>query len=120
MRIGFVVNDVQTEEAGYTTIRLAMTGVNRGHEAWLMGAGDLAFDPDGLVRARARSVTKVSYKSTKQFLSDLQGSKAKVERITVDHLDVLILRNDPAEDRIKRPWAQTAGVMFGRPCCAKA
>lgn len=114
MRIGFVVNDVQTEEAGYTTIRLAMTAVNRGHESWLMGAGDLAFDPDGLVRARAKSVTKVSYKSNKQFLTDLQGPKAKVDRITVDHLDVLILRNDPAEDRIKRPWAQTAGIMFGR------
>lgn len=114
MRIGFVVNDIRTEEPGYTTTRLAMAATNRGHESWHIGAGDLAFDPDGSIRARARSVTKKSYKSNKTFLAELQGIKARVERITVDDLDVLMLRNDPAEDRIRRPWRQTAGVMFGR------
>lgn len=114
MRLGFIVNDVQTEQTGYTTTRLAMTAVNRGHEAWLMGVGDLAFDMDGSVRARARTVPKSNYKSNKTFLAEVQGSKARVERITVDDLDVLMLRNDPAEDRIKRPWATTAGIMFGR------
>ena len=114
MKIGFVVNDVQTEETGYTTTRLAMTAVNRGHEAWLIGAGDIALDADDMVRARARSVTKTSYKSNKTFLAEIQGPKARSERITVDELDVLLLRNDPAEDRIQRPWRQTAGIMFGR------
>lgn len=52
MRIGFVVNDVQTELAAYTTTRLAMTAINRRHEAWLIGTGDLAYDPDGSIRAR--------------------------------------------------------------------
>ena len=55
MRIGLVVNQVETEEYGYTTTRLAMAAVNRGHEAWHIGAGDLAFDPDDHVRARART-----------------------------------------------------------------
>jgi glutathione synthase len=114
MRIGFVVNDVQTEEAGYTTTRLAMAAINRAHEAWHIGAGDLAMDPDGCVRARARTVTKTSYKSNKAFLAELQGPKARVERVTVNDLDVLLLRNDPAEDRIRRPWAQMVGIMFGR------
>ena len=58
MRIGFVVNDIATEEEGYTTTRLAMAAVNRGHEAWLIGTGDFAFDPDDYVRARARSVRR--------------------------------------------------------------
>ena len=114
MRIGFVVNDVQTEEASYTTTRLAMAAANRGHEAWLIGTGDLAYDPDGSVRARARTVTKKGYKSNAVFLAELQGPKARAERITVDDLDVLVLRNDPAEDRVRRPWAQPAGIMFGR------
>lgn len=114
MRIGFIVNDVGTEEAGYTTTRLAMTAVNRGHETWLIGTGDLAYDPDGSIRARARSVTKKAYKSNKLFLAELQGPKARAARITVDDLDVLMLRNDPAEDRTRRSWAQTAGIMFGR------
>jgi len=114
MKLGFVVNDVQTEEAGYTTTRLAMTALNRGHDAWLMGVGDLAFDPDGWIRARARTAPKANYKTTKSFLSDMQGPKARVERISVSELDVLMLRNDPAEDRIRRPWASMAGIMFGR------
>lgn len=114
MRIGFVVNDVQTEQAGYTTTRLAMAAVNRGHEAWEIGVGDFAFDPDGSVRARARAAPKTKYKATNTFLADLQGPKARVERVTVDDLDVLMLRNDPAEDQGRRPWAQMAGIMFGR------
>ena len=40
MKIGFVVNDVQTEQSGYTTTRLGMWAVNRGHEVWVIGLGD--------------------------------------------------------------------------------
>jgi glutathione synthase len=114
MKIGFVVNDVATEEAGYTTTRLAMTALARGHETWHIGAGDLAFDPDDNVRARALGVARKNYKTGKAFLEELQGPKARRERITVDELDVLLLRNDPAGDQGRRAWAQTAGVMFGR------
>jgi glutathione synthase len=115
MKIGFIVNDVQTEQAGYTTTRLAMAAVGRGHEAWLIGAGDLAYDPDDYVRARAKTVSKNGkYKSTNAFLEEIQGPRARVERICVDQLDVLMLRNDPAEDVGRRTWAQTAGIMFGR------
>lgn len=114
MRIGFVVNDVATEEAGYTTTRLAMSSVNRGHETWLIGAGDLAFDPDDHVRARARGVNKTKFKSLKSFLDELRGPKGCSERITVDDLDVLMLRNDPSTDKGKRSWAQMAGINFGR------
>ncbi len=114
MRIGFVVNDIQTEEKGYTTTRLAMTAVNMGHEAWVMGVGDLAYDPDEKIRARARTASAKSYKSTEVYLKALQGARAKQERITVDDLDVLMLRNDPSADVIQRPWAQTAGIIFGR------
>jgi glutathione synthase len=114
MKIGFVVNSVETELAGYTTTRLAMAAVNRGHEAWLIGTGDLALDPDDYVRARARSAPKSKYKSLENFLEELRGSRAKAERITIDDLDVLMLRNDPAEDIGRRAWAQMAGILFFR------
>lgn len=114
MRIAFVVNDVHTEEAGYTTTRLAMSAVNRGHETWVVGVGDFAFDPDEVIRARARTAPKRNYKFAATFLEDLQGPRAKVERISVDDLDVLMLRNDPAQDTGRRSWAQMAGIMFGR------
>lgn len=114
MRIGFVVNDILTEKPGYTTIRLAMAAVNLGHEAWLMGAGDFAYDSDENIRARARSVKKSKYKSSEIFLKDLQGKNAKTERITVDDLDVLMLRSDPSDDVGQRSWAQASGIIFGR------
>lgn len=114
MNIGFFVNDVATEQAGYTTIRLAQAATNAGHTAWLMGAGDLAYDPDEAIRARARRVPRGNYKTTKTYLTELQGSKAISERITVDDLDVLLLRNDPSDDAIKRPWAANIGIVFGR------
>lgn len=114
MRIGFVVNDVMTEQKGYTTTRLGMAALNMGHEAWVMGVGDLAYDPDERIRARARMARGRKYNSTEVYLRELQGNKAKTERITVDELDILMLRNDPSEDASRRPWAASAGIIFGR------
>jgi glutathione synthase len=114
MRIGFIVNDIETEEAGYTTTRLAMAALNLGHEMWEIGVGDLAYDADDRVRAHARTAPEKEYQDTESFLSDLQGKKARVERITVDDLDVLMLRSDPAADTASRPWAQTAGLLFAQ------
>lgn len=114
MRIGLMVNDIATEEAGYTTTRLALAAINRGHEAWVMSAGDFAYDPDEKIRARARHAPNEKYKSGSAYLAGLRGSKAKVKRITVDDLDVLMLRSNPAEEVGSRPWAQSAGIEFGR------
>jgi glutathione synthase len=114
MRIGFFVNSIKSEEPGYTTTRLAMAALNRGHEAWVMDAHSFAYDPDEKIRARARSAPKAQYKSSENYLADLQGKKAKLERITVDDLDVLMLRNDPSTDSGLRSWAQTVGINFGR------
>jgi glutathione synthase len=114
MKIGFVVNDISTEKEGYTTVRLAFEAINLGHQAFLMGVGDLAYDPDEHIRARARTVPKKRYKVLKNFLADLQGEKAQRERITMDDLDVLMLRNVPSDDIITRPWAATIAAEFGR------
>ncbi|MBU1698516.1 MAG: glutathione synthase [Candidatus Eisenbacteria bacterium] len=115
MRVGFMVNDIDTEQAGYTTIRLAMALINRGHEAWFMGAGDFALDPEDKVKARARTVIGKKYKSSEVITADLQGKKrSRIERITVDDLDVLMLRNDPSTEPGFRAWAQTSGINFGR------
>ncbi len=114
MRIAFVVNDIATEEAGYTTTRLGVAAVNRGWEAWVIGVGNLEYDPDERVRAFARRVPKRRYKAGSTYLADLQGPKAIEERITVDDLDVLMLRNDPSTEKGRREWAKTAAIDFGR------
>ena len=113
MRIGFVVNNVQTEKAQFTTTRLAMAAVNQGHEAWELGVGDFIYSPDGSIRAVARGVKGTAYESLEDFLDELQGEEGRTETITVDDLDVLLMRYDPAEDKRDRPWAQNAGILFG-------
>lgn len=114
MKIGFIVNDIRTEEAGYTTTRLAMKAIEMGHEAWVMGVGDLAYDSDEIVRARARSVGRRKVQDSDAYLAILQGTKAKRARVTLADLDVLLLRNDPAADAKDRSWAQSVGPVFGR------
>ncbi len=114
MKIGLIVNDYRTEEPGYTTSRIAVAAIGLGHEVWVMGVGDLAYDPDDRVSARARRAPKSKYKTTEIYLKDLQGHGAVTERIAVDDLDVLLLRNDPSTDAVLRPWAATAGILFGR------
>ena len=114
VRIGFVVNDVMTEQAGYTTTRLGIAANNRGHEAWVISVGDLAYDPDELVRAQATRAPKPRYKDGAAYLRDIQGKNAIRERVTVDDLDVLFLRNVPSDEKGKREWAKTAALDFGR------
>ena len=115
MKIGFVVNDVMTEEKGFTTVRLAHEAHKQGHEAYLFGVGDMAYDPDEFVRARARSGLKdKKYASQETYLKDVQGKNGLKQRITVDELDVLMLRNVPSDDYLKRPWASSTAAEFGR------
>ena len=114
MKLGLIVNDIKSEEAGYTTSRLGVAAINHGHETWIMSVGDLAYDPDDRIRARARRAPKSKYSTSASYLKDVQGDNAVLERITVDDLDVLLLRNDPAQDAVSRPWAATAAIVFGR------
>jgi len=114
MKIGFVVNDVKTEQTGYTTTRLGMWAVNRGHEVWVIGLEDFAYDPDENIKARAYSVPKRTYKTTETYLKALQNKTNAAVRITVDELDILMLRSDPANEVGSRSWAGTAGINFGR------
>jgi glutathione synthase len=114
MKIGFVVNEVETEKTTYTTTLLAMEAVNLGHESWVIGLGDLAYDLDDHIRARAVTVPRKNYKSPKIFLDDLKGESAVRKRITIEDLDVLMLRNVPSDDTLTRPWAANIAVEYGR------
>jgi glutathione synthase len=119
MKLGLVCNDIATEEESYTTTRLGLKAVERGHDVWLMGVGDFASDPDDTVRAWARAAPETAYGSPADYLAAVQGESARVERILVDDLDVLFLRNDPAADLGTRPWAQSAGFVFGQRAAAR-
>jgi glutathione synthase len=49
----------------------------------------------------------------------VQADEDAVEIVTVDDLDVLVMRNDPAEDQTERPWAVTSGVLFAQLSVAR-
>ena len=112
MKIGFVVNDVATEQAVYTTTRLALAATQAGHEVAVMGLGDFAYEPDGSLSARARSASDKGYRSLERYLADVQKPDGD-KQVRVDEFDVVMLRNDPAEDAGDRPWAPTAAIAFG-------
>ena len=119
MRIGFVVNQVMTEKPEYTTTRLGLAATRRDHQTWLMGVDDFAHEPDGTVTAHARTSGRPESASLDAYLEEVRGHAGRQEQILVDELDVLFMRNDPAEDAIDRPWAVTSGVLFGQLAVAR-
>ncbi len=119
MKLGFVVNDVATEKNNYTTIRLARTAAERGHEVALIGLADFIYGSDDSVQAIARCPARDSYKDDDDFLADVQGADAEPCRVSVDELDVLMLRSDPAEEMVDRPWAPNSGLLFAQLAAIK-
>ena len=120
MKIGFVVNSIATEHPEYTTTRLALAATRRGHDTWLMGVDDFSHRLDGSVAAHARSASGRKHKSLATYLDSVRADdRAAVEPISVDDLDVLVMRNDPADDAVERPWAVTSGVLFGQLSVAR-
>lgn len=113
MRIGFVVNDVETEDPRYTTNRLALSAKEMGHEPWFMGIGDFAYEPDGSLSTKARAGKAKTYRSLARHLADVQRPDVE-EFIGLDEFDVVMLRNDPADDAESAAWANNAGVAFGQ------
>jgi glutathione synthase len=119
MKIGFVINDMATEKNNYTTIRLARTAVNRGHQVALIGLGNFIYDANGTVRAKANVPRHEHYEDDDALLADLQGDGAEIQRISVEELDVLLLRSDPAEEVVDRPWAPNSGLLFAQLAALK-
>lgn len=118
VRIAFLVNSVATEQPGYTTVRVFHAAVVQGHEAWILGIGDMTYGVDERVYAHGRTpnpttLGKARAKDHAAMLRHLQSSECRRETICLDETDILLLRNNPADD-IERPWAQSAGVVFGR------
>jgi glutathione synthase len=113
MRLAFFVNDVTTEIDEYTTTRLARAASQRGHEVWYVGVGDVEFgESDGQLVARAHAA---EFENNDTLESFMKGIKERdPERIVMDDLDVLFLRNDSIDDLQERPWASPLGVVFGR------
>jgi glutathione synthase len=119
MKIGFVVNGIDTEQAAFTTSRLCVTGIRSGHECHVMGVGDFVYAPDGSIHAYAKTVSADDCESLTDYIEALRSEENQREKIAVDDLDVLLLRNDPSDDVAERAWAQTSGILFGQLAAAR-
>ena len=76
MRLGLMVNDLKTEDSGYTTTRLAVAALARGHEAWVISAGDFAYGTDDRVYAQATMAPQKNYKGGKAYMAAIHGPGA--------------------------------------------
>ena len=113
MKIGFVVNDINTEYPGFTSTVLAQAACRLGHEVCYMGVGDFSLRPDDHTFALARTVPPGNYPTGKALLDRLLGKENPAKRMCIDDLDILLLRNDANADALERPWARMAGINFG-------
>ena len=113
MNLGFIVNDIASEKLTYATIHLAFRALQMGHTVYFTGVGDLIYFPEGHMGARARTVDS-GVSTLEEFLDALQREENEARVITAKDLDVLWIRNDPSADIETRPWAQMAGVVFGK------
>ncbi|MEV6596380.1 hypothetical protein AB0M36_05860 [Actinoplanes sp. NPDC051346] len=113
MRLAFFVNDVATEIDEYATTRLARAASQTGHEVWYIGVGDVELgESDGRLVARAHAADFHEGDTLESFMTAVKERDA--ERIVMDDLDALFLRNESIDDMQQRPWASPLGAVFGQ------
>jgi glutathione synthase len=96
MRICFVVNAIRTQRFTYTTLHLAYEAYRRGHQVFMAGVDEFGYGDDERVRAQVVSLPAGACKSGKKFWRALRAEDAPRREISLDELDVVFLRNNPA------------------------
>ena len=114
MKIGLLVNDILTEKEDYTTVKIAITALQMGHEVFYFDVEDFELMPNEDLNFFAVHFKELNFKDSKEFVSILHKRKEKKEKFCIKELDILMLRNNPPEDYKVRPWAQNVGIIFGR------
>lgn len=112
MRIAFLINSFETEKHTYTTTRLALAAQKAGHDVFYLSVEDFIYDPDETLRVRVRAPGG-TYKTEKTFWAGVKDDGVE-DRLPIGEIDALLLRNNPADDTTERPWAQSAGIVFGQ------
>lgn len=120
MRIAIFVNQVEAIRPEQSTTRIAATLTDRGHDVWLVGLGDLSLDVATCTRAIGWSTPAEAgpYRSMERYLEAVRGPGCRKEHLEIDSFDAVLMRVNPARDK-ERPWAQQAGIHFGRAAAAR-
>ncbi|WP_452224380.1 glutathione synthetase [Lacinutrix chionoecetis] len=111
MKIAFIINDHKTEKPNYTTPGLGYAAYKRGHDVYFIGVGELSYASKGHLSVRCKTIKEKNFNTQETFFKAVQ--KEEFSRITSKELDVLFLRNNPADEINERDWAQNAAFIFG-------
>lgn len=113
MKIAFFVNAIADEFPRYTTTILAYECTRRGHEVCYVTPSSFALMPDNSLKIHGYFPPLKKFRTSESFFKAIQKDS---ERKTVDiaEFDVLMLRNDPSNDAVDRPWAAEVGTLFGK------
>ncbi|MDR7131070.1 glutathione synthase [Algoriphagus sp. 4150] len=114
MKIGFVVNQLETETGEYSTTLLSSAAIRREHDVYIISVGQLCYLENGKMGAIAVKAPTTKFRSLEKYIEAIRSPKSERIHISTDDLDVLFLRNDPCEEFGERAWAQTAGMVFGQ------
>jgi len=114
MRIAFFVNDLATEFPNYATTMLSWQARQRGHEVFYVTPDDWVLEADETLQAHVRAVPKGKSADHREFFKVLRSGASENMKVNMAEVDVLLLRNDPANDAQDRPWAAESGILFGR------
>ncbi|MDN3493587.1 glutathione synthetase [Winogradskyella bathintestinalis] len=111
MKIAFIINDHDTEKPNYTTPGLGYAAYKRGHDVYFIGVGELSYASKGHLSVRCKTASEAKFNSQETYFKAVQ--KAEFTRISSEKLDVLFLRNNPADEIGTRSWAYSAAFIFG-------
>lgn len=111
MKLAFIINDHETEQAKYSTPTMGYAAYKRGHDVYYIGVGELGYSMNGTINARCKTITERKFKSQDTYFAAVQ--KQEFIQINSADLDVLYLRNDPSDEIGDREWAQNAAFIFG-------
>ncbi|MCA5004889.1 glutathione synthase [Sphingobacterium sp. WQ 366] len=113
MRIAFLINQTHKEEANFTTTKMALHALGRGHIIMYIGLADFIYVDDTQIDAHVREIQPhEQFKNNEEFLDRLK--KIDKQRVSMLDVDVLWLRFDPVMDMHNRPWAPAMGLQFAQ------
>jgi len=113
VRVCFVVNNVKTQRATYTTLHLAYEAQRRGHDVWFLGTDEFSLADDGRVLGKCARPRRVHYKSPRRYCKALTAEDCPTEEVVLSELDVVFLRNNPNVGHEEGPRENPA-LDFGR------
>lgn len=114
MKIGFLVNAVDTEHPRAATTHMAHAAASMGHEVHMLGVGELTYDSERGIKAVGVRTPAGGEMEQAEWLARVKDPESERMPVAASDLDVLYLRYNPNENPELRPWEADAGIAFGQ------